>query len=65
MPRQALAKRLPLAEPVLRPSFRRERRALNKGIFPVAGCDEGAEGRSPVQWWPLPSFSILRGSRAA
>jgi ribonuclease HII len=37
---------LPLAEPVLRPSFRRERRALNNGIFPVAGCDEA--GRGPL-----------------
>ncbi len=46
MPRQALAQRLPLAEPVLRPSFRRERRALNKGILPVAGCDEA--GRGPL-----------------
>jgi ribonuclease HII len=33
------APRLPLKEPVLRPSFRRERRALSKGIWPVAGCD--------------------------
>jgi ribonuclease HII len=38
--------RLPLDEPVLRPTFRRERRALNKGIFPVAGCDEA--GRGPL-----------------
>jgi ribonuclease HII len=37
---------LPLNEPVLRPTFRRERRALNKGIFPVAGCDEA--GRGPL-----------------
>ncbi len=38
--------RLRLAEPSLRPSFRRERRALNKGIWPVAGCDEA--GRGPL-----------------
>ena len=38
--------RLPLNEPVLRPSFRRERRALNNGIFPIAGCDEA--GRGPL-----------------
>jgi ribonuclease HII len=38
--------RLPLNEPSLRPSFRRERRAINKGIFPVAGCDEA--GRGPL-----------------
>jgi ribonuclease HII len=38
--------RLPLDVPVVRPTFRRERRALNKGIFPVAGCDEA--GRGPL-----------------
>jgi ribonuclease HII len=46
MARNAAAQRLPLNEPILRPSFRRERRALNKGIFPVAGCDEA--GRGPL-----------------
>src|ERR1700687_5563811 len=45
-PKPKPAQRLPLDEPVLRPSFRRERRALNKGIFPVAGCDEA--GRGPL-----------------
>ena len=30
----------------MRPSFRHERRALNKGVFPVAGCDEA--GRGPL-----------------
>ncbi|MGH6684449.1 MAG: ribonuclease HII [Pseudolabrys sp.] len=40
------ARRLPLAKPILRPTFRRERRALNMGIFPVAGCDEA--GRGPL-----------------
>jgi ribonuclease HII len=38
--------RLPLNEPALRPSFRRERRALAQGIWPVAGCDEA--GRGPL-----------------
>ena len=38
--------RLPLDEPALQPSFRRERRALNGGIWPVAGCDEA--GRGPL-----------------
>jgi ribonuclease HII len=38
--------RLPLNEPPLRPTFRRERRALAKGIWPVAGCDEA--GRGPL-----------------
>jgi ribonuclease HII len=40
------APRLPIAEAVVRPSFRRERRALAKGIWPVAGCDEA--GRGPL-----------------
>ena len=37
---------LPLDEEVIRPTFRRERRAINKGIWPVAGCDEA--GRGPL-----------------
>lgn len=39
-------KRLPLKEPVLRPTFRRERRWLVKGVWPIAGCDE--VGRGPL-----------------
>ncbi len=46
MARKGIAQRLPLVEPILRPTFRRERRALNKGIFPIAGCDEA--GRGPL-----------------
>ncbi|MBV9556231.1 MAG: ribonuclease HII [Pseudolabrys sp.] len=50
MSRTATAKkpapRLPLNEPELKPSFRRERRAINRGIWPVAGCDEA--GRGPL-----------------
>ena len=46
MPRKPATRRLPLKEPALRPTFRRERRALNSGIFPVAGCDEA--GRGPL-----------------
>ena len=38
--------RLPLDEEIIRPTFRRERRAINKGIWPVAGCDEA--GRGPL-----------------
>jgi len=45
-PKPNQARRLPLKEPPLRPTFRRERRALNKGIWPVAGCDEA--GRGPL-----------------
>lgn len=44
--RSAAAPRLPLNEPVLRPSFRRERAAMKRGVFPVAGCDEA--GRGPL-----------------
>jgi ribonuclease HII len=43
---KAKGKRLPLKEPPFRPTFRRERRALNGGTFPVAGCDEA--GRGPL-----------------
>jgi ribonuclease HII len=38
--------RLPLKEEVVRPSFRRERKAYKNGIWPVAGCDEA--GRGPL-----------------
>ena len=44
--KRAGAPRLPLAEPILRPSFRRERRAFSRGIEIVAGCDEA--GRGPL-----------------
>lgn len=50
MPRKVESKskspRLPLREEILRPSFRRERRAINNGVWPVAGCDEA--GRGPL-----------------
>jgi ribonuclease HII len=38
--------RLPLGEEVARPTFRRERSALKRGVWPVAGCDEA--GRGPL-----------------
>src|SRR5436305_5842205 len=38
--------KLPLAEEPARPSFRRERAALKRGVWPVAGCDEA--GRGPL-----------------
>jgi ribonuclease HII len=38
--------RLPLDEEPIRPSFRRERAAMKRGVFPVAGCDEA--GRGPL-----------------
>jgi len=40
------APRLPLNGEVVRPTFRRERAALNCGVWPVAGCDEA--GRGPL-----------------
>jgi ribonuclease HII len=40
------APRLPLTEEPVRPSFRRERTALKRGVWPVAGCDEA--GRGPL-----------------
>src|SRR5246127_2432449 len=40
------AARLPLDEEILRPTFRRERAALKRGVWPVAGCDEA--GRGPL-----------------
>jgi ribonuclease HII len=47
MPRPAKpAPRLPLKEPAPRPTFRRERRWLVRGVWPVAGCDEA--GRGPL-----------------
>ena len=48
MSRSAIAKvaRLDLSEAIVRPTFRRERAAMKRGIFPVAGCDEA--GRGPL-----------------
>ena len=38
--------RLPLGEDDIRPTFRRERAAIKRGVWPVAGCDEA--GRGPL-----------------
>jgi ribonuclease HII len=41
------APRLPLGDPdKIRPTFSRERAAMKRGVFPVAGCDEA--GRGPL-----------------
>jgi ribonuclease HII len=40
------AERLPLGDPDVRPTFRRERAAIKRGVWPVAGCDEA--GRGPL-----------------
>jgi ribonuclease HII len=45
-PRAAAVPRLPLDEAPVRPSFARERAAMRRGVFPVAGCDEA--GRGPL-----------------
>lgn len=58
---KADAKRLPPKEPALRPTFRRERRALNSGIFPVAGCDEA--GRGPLAGPVVAAAVILDPAR--
>src|SRR5213595_3872270 len=38
--------RLPLGDDDIRPTFRRERAALKRGVWPIAGCDEA--GRGPL-----------------
>jgi ribonuclease HII len=38
--------RLPLGDDDVRPTFRRERAAMKRGVWPVAGCDEA--GRGPL-----------------
>jgi ribonuclease HII len=45
-PSRTAAVRLPLGEADLRPTFRRERAALKRGVWPIAGCDEA--GRGPL-----------------
>src|SRR5438477_6917885 len=47
MSRTAVAvARLPVGKENIRPTFRRERAALKRGVWPVAGCDEA--GRGPL-----------------
>ena len=46
MSRATAIARLPLDEEIVRPTFRRERRAMRRGLMPVAGCDEA--GRGPL-----------------
>src|SRR5438128_759138 len=53
--------RLPLGEDDLRPSFRRERAALKRGVWPVAGCDEA--GRGPLAGPVVAAAVILDPSR--
>jgi ribonuclease HII len=60
-PKLRQAQRLPLKEPELRPTFRRERRWLNSGIFPIAGCDEA--GRGPLAGPVVAAAVILDPAR--
>ncbi len=59
--RQAPAPRLALAEEDVRPTFRRERAALKRGVWPVAGCDEA--GRGPLAGPVVAAAVILDPAR--
>ena len=59
--RNAAPARLPLAEEVLRPSFRRERAAMKRGVWPIAGCDEA--GRGPLAGPVVAAAVILDPAR--
>jgi ribonuclease HII len=63
MSRIAAAKvaRLDLDDPDLRPTFRRERAAMKRGIYPVAGCDEA--GRGPLAGPVVAAAVILNPER--
>jgi ribonuclease HII len=58
--RVGAAPRLPLDEPPLRPSFVRERSAIKRGLFPVAGCDEA--GRGPLAG-PVVAAAVILNPR--
>src|SRR6516162_4980421 len=53
--------RLPLGEPDIRPTFRRERAAMKRGQAPVAGCDEA--GRGPLAGPVVAAAVILDPTR--
>jgi len=55
------APRLPLGEPPARPTFARERAAIKRGVFPVAGCDEA--GRGPLAGPVVAAAVILDPNR--
>src|SRR3981081_4531072 len=55
------ASRLPLDEAPIRPSFRRERAAMKRGVWPVAGCDEA--GRGPLAGPVVAARGILDPKR--
>jgi ribonuclease HII len=53
--------RLPLGEDDIRPTFRRERAARKRGVWPVAGCDEA--GRGPLAGPVVAAAVILDPAR--
>src|ERR1700741_1434519 len=53
--------RLPLGEADIRPTFRRERLAIKRGVWPVAGCDEA--GRGPLAGPVVAAAVILNPDR--
>src|SRR6185436_13914299 len=53
--------RLPLGEADIRPTFRRERAAIKRGVWPVAGCDEA--GRGPLAGPVVAAAVILDPTR--
>ena len=61
MSRAASARRLPLGDDDVRPTFRRERAALRRGVWPVAGCDEA--GRGPLAGPVVAAAVILDPAR--
>jgi ribonuclease HII len=55
------APRLPLGEGIVRPTFARERAAMKRGAFPIAGCDEA--GRGPLAGPVVAAAVILDPNR--
>jgi ribonuclease HII len=55
------AARLPLGEEDIRPTFRRERAAIKRGVWPIAGCDEA--GRGPLAGPVVAAAVILDPTR--
>src|SRR5687768_16994067 len=53
--------RLPLAEVEVRSTFNRERRAMKRGVFPVAGVDEA--GRGPLAGPVVAAAVVLNPKR--
>jgi ribonuclease HII len=58
---KAPAPRLPLDDEIVRPTFRRERAAIKRGIWPIAGCDEA--GRGPLAGPVVAAAVILDPNR--